>query len=403
MNAHERPKTITPYAAAAMVATAWFLLSVASYFLLAIPREHRFDFYPRWVGARAAIVGDTPYSEEVTTRIQEGMFGRRLEPAEDQHGFAYAPGVIWLLLPFWLLPFGAAISIWCGLQLLVMFLSCLVVASLLGWRVSPISLAAILLLSTLIYRYPINAYLLGQFIPFCMACLVAGWWGLAHGKPVIASVALIMSLIRPEVVVLPLIGLLVIAWRMNYRSVVWAWTAAIAVLWLLTRARIGAWEADFVAGLVRYQAYSSPVWPPGLVGSMWLALMIVVAVSVWSVWMWSELAILTYSERAGWVISGASLAGLVIFPQTGNYTLILGLLAVWMFLWVSRLYYSRWLLVVPVLSSPWFFLSAGHGLYLWERLLIPVFLMGLLTLGWHLRKAAISNEDANLQVNRSET
>jgi hypothetical protein len=76
----------------------WILLSAVSYWLLALPRQQRFDFYPRWVGSRAVLAGENPYTQEVTWRIQEGMFGRRLGPGEDEQRFAYPAIIAWILL-----------------------------------------------------------------------------------------------------------------------------------------------------------------------------------------------------------------------------------------------------------------------------------------------------------------
>jgi hypothetical protein len=203
----------------------WLLLSAASYYLLAGSRENRFDFYPRWFGARAVLRGENPYSEEVTWQIQEEMFGARLQRGVDQQAFAYSATITWLLLPFWLLPFPVAVSLWCGLQLFLMLALPLWVFSILGWRIRPAYLAVILLSSIVIYRYPVNAYLLGQFAPFSLACLVAAWWGIAYGKPIVGSIALSLAMVRPEVVVLPLIALLVLFWRNGYRGTVFIWLA----------------------------------------------------------------------------------------------------------------------------------------------------------------------------------
>ena len=98
----------------------WLVLSLGSYFLVVAPRGQRLDLFPRWVGARAVLRGETPYSDEITWQIQEGMFGRRLEPGEDQQRFAYLATITWPLLPFWLLPFPWAASLWCGLQPLLL-------------------------------------------------------------------------------------------------------------------------------------------------------------------------------------------------------------------------------------------------------------------------------------------
>lgn len=360
----------------------WMLLSIASYVLLAIPREQRFDFYPRWVGARAMLRGENSYSDQVTSQIQEGMFGRQLGPEEDQQRFAYSALITWLLLPFWLLPFPIAISLWCGLQLLLLLLIPLLMALLLNWRISPASLIIILVFSIFVYRYPINAYLLGQFIPFCMASLVAAWYCLVHDRPFLASIALIMAMVRPEIIVFPLVALLIIAWEMGYRRVVAIWIAGIGSLWLLTHLWVGPWEWDFIKGLGAYQVYSAPIWPPSLFGNNLLALLFVIAILVWGIWLWKEVKPLGDSERIGWVLSFTALIGLVLFPQTGNYTLILGLITVWVILWVFKGHYLYWILVFSVLCSPWIFMIIDNRWLSWEHLIIPVCLILLLTFSW---------------------
>ena len=181
----------------------WALLSLASYFLIVVPREHRFDVYPRWVGARAVLSGGDPYSDEITRQIQEGMVGQRLRASEDQQRFYYPATIAWLLLPFWVLPFPLAVSLWCGLQLFLLLVLPLWTASILEWRIAPAWLTLLLTFSTLVYRYPINAYLIGQFIPFCLACLVGAWWTLSRGRWGFASLALILAMVRPEVVMVP--------------------------------------------------------------------------------------------------------------------------------------------------------------------------------------------------------
>ncbi|MEJ2211761.1 MAG: hypothetical protein P8129_22375, partial [Anaerolineae bacterium] len=48
------------------------------------------DFYSRWVGGCTLLrEGLNPYSDEVTLRIQQGMYGRPALPDEDQVAFAY--------------------------------------------------------------------------------------------------------------------------------------------------------------------------------------------------------------------------------------------------------------------------------------------------------------------------
>src|ERR1035437_3484234 len=75
------------------------------------PRGNLSDLYPRWLGARELLRrGRNPYSAEITREIQQGYYGRPLDPArpddpKDQQGFAYPPYVVFLLAPAVDLPF----------------------------------------------------------------------------------------------------------------------------------------------------------------------------------------------------------------------------------------------------------------------------------------------------------
>ena len=101
MNTHRNiNKKTTPLIVAGFLLVAWFLLSLTTNFMVVIQNEQRFDFFPRWEGSRAVLNQENPYTDEVTLRIQEKMFGRILAPEEDQQRYAYPAIITWLLLPF---------------------------------------------------------------------------------------------------------------------------------------------------------------------------------------------------------------------------------------------------------------------------------------------------------------
>ena len=398
MNTHRNiNKKTTPLIVAGFLLVAWFLLSLTTNFMLVIQNEQRFDFFPRWEGSRAVLNQENPYTDEVTLRIQGKMFGRILAPEEDQQRYAYPAIITWLLLPFWLLPFPIAISLWSGLLFLLLLLLPIAVGVHLEWKISPFRLLVMLLFSIFVYLYPVNAYLIGQFIPFLLACLIVAWWGLANERWGITTFALILSMVRPEVILLPLLALLFLSWQRKNRRIVGTWVVSMAILWFITRLWIGPWVGDFVEGLVAYQAYSAPVWPPMLPNNPVLAITLVVGILGWGLLMWKEVDVLEDTERIGWILSITILAGLVIFPQTGNYTLIMGLLPVWIMFWVNKESIRRWIPVLIVLSFPWIFLAGGKGFYKWEHLIVPLSLAILLSLHWRLRKRSL--EEASLILN----
>lgn len=75
------------------------------------PRGNLSDLYPRWLGARELLLRQrNPYSDEISREIQQGYYGRLLDPRrpndpKDQQGFAYPVYVVFLLAPFIGFPF----------------------------------------------------------------------------------------------------------------------------------------------------------------------------------------------------------------------------------------------------------------------------------------------------------
>lgn len=71
----------------------------------AAPRGNFSDLYPQWLGARELLSrGRDPYSPEITREIQQGYYGRPLDPArtddpKNQQRFAYPVYVVFLLAP----------------------------------------------------------------------------------------------------------------------------------------------------------------------------------------------------------------------------------------------------------------------------------------------------------------
>jgi len=198
----------------------WILLSIATYFLLVRFRQHLTDFYPRWEGSRAALAGENPYSPEVSWRIQKTMFGRRQESYEIMQHYTYPATITWLLIPFWILPYPIAVSLWQGLQLLLLLLSPVGVVLLLRWKLRGTVFFFLVFLSVFGFRYPINTYVLGQFIPFVLASIILAWCGMAINKPVIIYLGLLGLLVRPEVVAIPMVILLLHNWVERKRGVV---------------------------------------------------------------------------------------------------------------------------------------------------------------------------------------
>lgn len=364
---------------AALFFLLWGFSSVTSFLLLVPANQQRFDFYPHWVGARTALQGDTPYTDAVTRQIQLGMFGRELTPEEDQQRFAYTPLIAVLMLPLWLLPFPLAVSLWLGLQFLLLILTPLLLLNLLQWRLAPALFALLLLFSVLVFRYPLVAYVLGQYIPFCLACLVVALWGMVKNRQTVGGLGLAWAMVRPEVVLLPLLALLLLAWRRRQYRLIGTWVGTTAVVWLVTWLLIGFWELDWLQNIAAYRQYAPPDWPPALAGSNTLAALVVLLGLGWGAWLGRKAWQLPHFSRPAWVVAMAVLLSLLLLPQTGDYTLTLALLPLWLLLYTANGRLLAWLPVLAVMAAPWLVraLALPSGTQL---LIIPLLVMGLMAI-----------------------
>lgn len=164
------------------------------------PRGNLSDLYPRWLGARELLRhGRNPYGTEITREIQQGYYGRPLDPAragdpKDQQGFAYPAYVVFLLapaidLPFdevqrgfrWLL-FGLAVASVClwlqALRWSVPFgMKLILIVLMLGWlpMVQGLKLQQLTLL-------------VAGLLAGCAGCLSAGWLFCAGGLLALATI-----------------------------------------------------------------------------------------------------------------------------------------------------------------------------------------------------------------------
>jgi len=389
----DKPKVIIFFVA------FWILLSIASYQLVVKVRHNRFDFYPRWIGSQAILQGESPYSDEVAERIQIGMFDRRLGVDEDQQKFAYMPLIAFQLLPFWLLPFPLAVSLWMGLQLTLLLFLPIAIWKIVNWQPSLPHFSGLIIVSIILFRYPINSYLIGQFIPFCLASLVLAWWGISNQSHTVTSVGLFLSLIRPEVVFIPVIFLLIVSWETFGFRVIMNLTISLSVIWGLTRGMIGAWEVDYLKGLFSYNAYSAPVWPPLLTSSSILSMLLILTILLWSVWMSLNVLDFPLIKKVGWLLSISIIFSLLTLPQTGNYTLILSLLTVWFIVGLPGKRVSYSLVFAAILSLPWMFHLLPQDLSALEHLVVPLLLGCVLTVKYYSGPSSnLSSTNKNLAM-----
>jgi len=284
------------------------------------PRGNRFDFYPRWRGGQALWNGISPYSASTTDAIQEGMFGGVLPPNVDQQRMVYPAYVGLILAPLLLLPPSTAIAIWLTIQLIAVLATPILWLQILDWKPPPWVLGLLIVGLVLVFRYPINLYIVGQFTGTILFGFSLAVWLLQRKRDLAAGILLALTAIPPTIAIplaLVLVGSFVLIGRP--RALI-GFVVTLAILTAITFVQIGWWIPDFLTQLGAYSSYALPIWPPGLLEAPILRFGLILAVGL------TLLAALIRFRQTraleNFAIS-AILACLLLLPQTGNYYLIL--------------------------------------------------------------------------------
>lgn len=227
------------------------------------PRGNLSDLYPRWLGARELLLrGRNPYSAEITREIQQGYYGRALDPTKpddprDQQGFAYPVYVVFLLAPSIGRPFDLVQT---GFRWLLVALTA---ASVLLWlralrqKTTPgIKLIFIVLLLGWIpavqgLKLQQLSLLVAALFAACAACLSAGW--LFCG-----GVLLALTTIKPQLawpIVLCLLVWAVSDWRARRRFII-GFGLVMILLFGGAEIVLPGWLRMFFDGIRQYHQYT---------------------------------------------------------------------------------------------------------------------------------------------------
>jgi hypothetical protein len=295
------------------------------------PRGNLSDLYPRWLGARELFQrGRNPYSAEVTREIQQGYYGRPLDPARaddprDEQGFAYPAYVVFLLAPTVRLPFSevqigfrwllialAAASVVLWLRVLrwklsrgTMFVSCVL---MLGWlpMVQGIKLQQLSLL-------------VAGLLAGCGACLVGGWL-------MCAGMLLALATIKPQLTWPLVLWLLLWAgaeWHSRRRLVI-AFAVAMVLLTGGAELLLPGWPRMFIQAIGQYHRYTQNqsvlIWMFGAVTGRILEAVSVLACAVC---LWRTRAEPATSAAFGRAMSLVLALTVVIVPMFAPYNQVL--------------------------------------------------------------------------------
>jgi hypothetical protein len=256
--------------AVAASASTWFYMNwilrpqqIADAIAHGRPRGNLSDLYPRWLGARELLRhGRNPYSAEITREIQQGYYGRPLDPTrsedpKDQQGFAYPAYVVFLMAPTVDLPFNVVQR---GFRWLLFMLA---VASVLLWlyvlRWKPPCGTKLIFIILMLGWLPLVqgiklqqlSLLVAGLLAASAACLAGGWLVLAGGLLALAT-------IKPHLTWPLVLWLLLWAasdWRSRRRFV---FGFGLFMLLLLAGAELvlPGWLWMFVEGIWQYRQYT---------------------------------------------------------------------------------------------------------------------------------------------------
>jgi hypothetical protein len=179
------------------------------------------DFYPIWLTARQSRI-DYPniYGPEMTRQIQTGLFGRPFDPHNasdppvDYRSFAYPATADLVLWPFATLDFSETRVV------LAVLLPLLTAASVwfwilaMQWRISPIWLAVVVMLTLCNYQVldALFAEQPGLIVGFLLACSVVA---LRSNRLMLAGALIALTLIKPQMTLLATAYLLI--WGLSGR------------------------------------------------------------------------------------------------------------------------------------------------------------------------------------------
>jgi hypothetical protein len=227
------------------------------------PRGNLSDLYPRWLGARELLLhGRNPYSDDLSIEIQQGYYGRPLDPnrpgdPKDRQSFAYPVYVVFVLAPLvgfsfhhvqiffhWLLMALTAASVWLWLRAI-------------SWRVPALAASAIALLT--LGSVPAVQGIKLQQLSLLVAALVAGAAACVAGDLLLLSGALLaFATIKPQLAWILSAWLLlwsVSDWRRR-KMFVYSFGPVLALLLLGGEILLPHWWRMFAAGLGQYHAYT---------------------------------------------------------------------------------------------------------------------------------------------------
>jgi glycosyl transferase family 87 len=297
-----------------------------------IPRGNLSDLYPRWLGARELLLyGRDPYSPELAREAQAGYYGRVLDPnrpndPKDQQAFAYPLYVVFVLAPTARMNFAEVQRLGVWLLLLITAASVPLWLRALGYRISPATkLAAILLV---VGSFPaIQGIKLQQLTLLAAGLLAAAFAALAFGYLILAGALLALATIKPQLVALTAVWICFWAlgnWR-ERRKLIFSFVASMLLLAGAGELLLPGWIGEFRRAMADYWVYTGggrsvlDVVLTPYVGRAVAAALILLAL----IQLWRARHASTLTPEFSWSLALAMATTLVVIPMFAPYNQLL--------------------------------------------------------------------------------
>jgi hypothetical protein len=295
------------------------------------PIGNNSDLYPRWLGAREALLhGRDPYSAALTREFQTGFYGRPLNPQSptdptDQVAFAYPLYVIFLLAPTVTLPFRTAMEVFRWLLLGAIACSVPLWMYAIGFRPRRLLVVSGMVLA--VSTFPaVQEFYMQNLTALVLLLLAAAAAALRRGWLVLSGFLVALSTIKPQLSGLLVLWLMLWAigrWRERKR-IVWSFVATMAVLLVASEWVSPHWIGRFLTAVQEYQAYAADpsilqaLLPSVLAKAFSMALLVFLLALCWR---WRKAP--AGSQEFGWALAWASTVTLAVIPKLAAYNQLL--------------------------------------------------------------------------------
>jgi len=292
-----------------------------------VPIGNNSDLYPRWLGAREALLHHRdPYAADVTREIQTGFYGRPLDPSKPsdppfQESFVYPLYVVFLLTPTLTLRFETVQEIFRWLLLFVTGCSVPLWMYAIGFRLRPLLTIIAILLVLSSYPAVVEFYMQNLaalalfFLAAAAAAAVRNWLALS-------GFMLALATVRPDISGLLVLWFLLWSgsrWRERKR-LIFSFAGTMTTLVIGADVVSPHWIVRFFKAVREYPAYGADLsivqlFLPSFLAKVMIAALVCALIAV--CWHWRKAA--PGSEAFAWALAWVSVVTIAILPKLAAY------------------------------------------------------------------------------------